>query len=225
VSINTKHHRTSKLVLAGDELFLNGQRTAYVPNARREADRVRAFLHAALTATGSPDLPAVLPARVPVRSVVVIVGWPAAATSPGSNACGSPRRTRATSPRTSSRRWRRPRTCARSCRLADLELRHRRHARVEDRIRAAKDTGLRNLPFHDMAHNRIWVAISALVQDLLAWCGRLALPPKAPATSPNGSACGSSPSPDASCTPPDAASCASTPPGPGPTRSSTRTPD
>lgn len=31
--------------------------------------------------------------------------------------------------------------------LADLELRHRHHARVEDRIRAAKDTGLRNLPF------------------------------------------------------------------------------
>jgi hypothetical protein len=60
--------------------------------------------------------------------------------------------------------------------LADLELRHRRHARVEDRIRAAKDTGLRNLPFHDMNHNRIWVAISALAQDLLAWCARLALP-------------------------------------------------
>ena len=65
--------------------------------------------------------------------------------------------------------------------LADLELRHRRHARVEDRIRAAKDTGLRNLPFHDMAQNRIWLAISALAQDLLAWCARLALP--APATS------------------------------------------
>jgi hypothetical protein len=30
--------------------------------------------------------------------------------------------------------------------LADLELRHRRHARVEDRIRAGKDTGIRNLP-------------------------------------------------------------------------------
>jgi Transposase DDE domain group 1 len=42
--------------------------------------------------------------------------------------------------------------------------------------RSAKDTGLRNLPFHDMAHNRIWVAISALAQDLLAWCARLALP-------------------------------------------------
>jgi Transposase DDE domain group 1 len=30
--------------------------------------------------------------------------------------------------------------------LADLELRHRRRARAEDRIRAAKDTGLTNLP-------------------------------------------------------------------------------
>jgi Transposase DDE domain group 1 len=60
--------------------------------------------------------------------------------------------------------------------LADLELRHRRHARVEDRIRAAKDTGLRNLPFHDTDQNRIWVAIAALAADLLAWCARLALP-------------------------------------------------
>jgi hypothetical protein len=32
--------------------------------------------------------------------------------------------------------------------LADLELRHRRRARVEDRIRAAKATGLTNLPLH-----------------------------------------------------------------------------
>lgn len=30
--------------------------------------------------------------------------------------------------------------------LADLELRHRRRARCEDRIRNARDTGLRNLP-------------------------------------------------------------------------------
>jgi hypothetical protein len=60
--------------------------------------------------------------------------------------------------------------------LADLELRHRRHARVEDRIRAGKDSGLRNLPFHDLAQNRIWLAIAALAADLLAWCARLALP-------------------------------------------------
>ena len=37
-------------------------------------------------------------------------------------------------------------TDARKGQLADLELRHRRRARCEDRIRNAKDTGLRNLP-------------------------------------------------------------------------------
>lgn len=39
--------------------------------------------------------------------------------------------------------------------LPDLELRHRRRARCEDRIRAAKDTGLRNLPFTSFDANRI----------------------------------------------------------------------
>ncbi len=37
--------------------------------------------------------------------------------------------------------------------LADLELRHRRRARAEDRIRCAEDTGLANLPLHDFAQN------------------------------------------------------------------------
>lgn len=59
--------------------------------------------------------------------------------------------------------------------LADLELRHRRHARVEDRIRAGKDTGLRNLPFHDAAQNRVWLEVCALAADLIAWTQRLAL--------------------------------------------------
>ena len=36
--------------------------------------------------------------------------------------------------------------------------------------------GLHNLPFHDLDQNRIWLAITALAQDLLAWCTRLALP-------------------------------------------------
>jgi hypothetical protein len=58
--------------------------------------------------------------------------------------------------------------------LADLELRHRRRARCEDRIRAAKDTGLRNFPLHDFAQNRIWLAVSTLAQELLAWVGLLA---------------------------------------------------
>jgi len=59
--------------------------------------------------------------------------------------------------------------------LADLELRHRRRARCEDRIRAAKDTGLRNLPLHDFAQNQIWLEIVALACELLAWMQMLAL--------------------------------------------------
>jgi hypothetical protein len=39
--------------------------------------------------------------------------------------------------------------------LADLELRHRRLARCEDRIRCAKDTGLRNLPLHGFGQNQV----------------------------------------------------------------------
>jgi hypothetical protein len=42
------------------------------------------------------------------------------------------------------------------------ELRHRRRARAEDRIHAAKDTGLTNLPLHELDQNRIWCAIVAL---------------------------------------------------------------
>lgn len=59
--------------------------------------------------------------------------------------------------------------------LADLELRHRRRARAEDRIRCAKDTGLANLPLHDFAQNQIWCAIVALAGDLVAWMQTLAL--------------------------------------------------
>jgi hypothetical protein len=59
--------------------------------------------------------------------------------------------------------------------LADLELRHRRRARAEDRIRCAKDTGLANLPLHDFAQNEIWCALVALAGDLVAWMQTLAL--------------------------------------------------
>jgi len=41
-----------------------------------------------------------------------------------------------------------------STQLPDLELRHRRRARAEDRIRATKDTGLTNLPLHDFTQTR-----------------------------------------------------------------------
>jgi DDE family transposase len=66
-------------------------------------------------------------------------------------------------------------TDARRGQLADLELRHRRRARCEDRIRAAKDTGLRNLPLKGFAQNQVWCEIVALACELLAWTQMLAL--------------------------------------------------
>jgi hypothetical protein len=59
--------------------------------------------------------------------------------------------------------------------LAVLELRHRRRARCEDRIRCAKDTGLRNLPLKGFAQNQIWCEIVQLACELLAWMQMLAL--------------------------------------------------
>ena len=83
VSINTKHHRTGKLYLDGDQLVLNGRPTDYVPKARREADRVSGFLRAALVSHGYTELAG----RVPVRPLLAIVGgrlmtdrWPAGVT-------------------------------------------------------------------------------------------------------------------------------------------------
>ncbi|MGW0828687.1 IS1380 family transposase [Streptomyces sp. NPDC002845] len=59
--------------------------------------------------------------------------------------------------------------------IAELELRHRLRARAEDRIRAARSTGLRNLPLHDTAQNSIWLEIVQIALDLLAWMPVLAL--------------------------------------------------
>jgi Transposase DDE domain group 1 len=53
--------------------------------------------------------------------------------------------------------------------LAGLELRHRQHARVEDRIRQAKDTGLRGLPFNAFDANAAWLEIIMAATDLVAW--------------------------------------------------------
>jgi Transposase DDE domain group 1 len=66
-------------------------------------------------------------------------------------------------------------TSTRTGQLADLELRHRRRARCEDRIRCAKDTGLRNLPLHGYQQNQVWCEIVALACELLAWMAMLAL--------------------------------------------------
>jgi hypothetical protein len=66
-------------------------------------------------------------------------------------------------------------TDAKRGQLAGLELRHRRRARCEDRIRCAKDTGLRNLPLKGFAQNQLWCEIVALACELLAWTQLLSL--------------------------------------------------
>jgi Transposase DDE domain group 1 len=59
--------------------------------------------------------------------------------------------------------------------LPFLEARHRAHARVEDRIRHAKDTGLGRFPSRDFAINTAWLSAVAIAADLVAWLRLLAL--------------------------------------------------
>jgi Transposase DDE domain group 1 len=53
--------------------------------------------------------------------------------------------------------------------IVELELRHRRHARVEDRIRQAKAAGLRNLPCKEAAENQAWLECVLASADLVCW--------------------------------------------------------
>jgi len=59
--------------------------------------------------------------------------------------------------------------------IAQLDLTHRGHARVEDRIREGKDCGLSNLPFRSFANNQVWLWLVQLTQDLVAWTKQLCL--------------------------------------------------
>jgi hypothetical protein len=60
--------------------------------------------------------------------------------------------------------------------LAFLEARHRAHARVEDRIRHAKDSGLGRFPSREFAINQAWLQVVSIAADLTAWLRLLALP-------------------------------------------------
>ena len=59
--------------------------------------------------------------------------------------------------------------------IATIERDHRGRARVEDHIRNDKDTGMRNMPFRDFEHNRVWLQIVRIAHDLLCWTQRLLL--------------------------------------------------
>ena len=47
--------------------------------------------------------------------------------------------------------------------------------RTRDRIRAAKQTGLENLPFREFDLNAVWLELSMIAQDLTAWTQTLCL--------------------------------------------------
>jgi hypothetical protein len=69
--------------------------------------------------------------------------------------------------------------------LPFLEARHRAHARVEDRIRHAKDTGLGRFPSRDYRINQAWLTATAIAADLIAWLRLLGLTPPGTAANRN----------------------------------------
>mgnify|MGYP001096596977 CR=1 FL=1 len=59
--------------------------------------------------------------------------------------------------------------------LPFLEARHRAHARVEDRIRHAKDSGLGRFPSREFTINQTWLTLVMVAADLIAWTRLLTL--------------------------------------------------
>lgn len=59
--------------------------------------------------------------------------------------------------------------------LQHLEVRHRAHARVEDRIRNGKNTGFGRFPSRMFAINSVWLELALAGIDLLAWTQLLLL--------------------------------------------------
>ncbi len=56
-----------------------------------------------------------------------------------------------------------------------LELRHRRHGQVENRIKNLKDCGLERMPFTSFTANAAWMEMVLCAADLLAWTQQLLL--------------------------------------------------
>ena len=110
--------------------------------------------------------------------------------------------------------------------LAYLDARHRAHARVEDRIRCAKDTGLGHFPSRAFAINAAWLTVVMLAVDLIAWTQTPA-PARRTWPRPNRRRCatGCCTSPPASPAGSAGPGCAFNGPGPGPTNWPPRSPD
>lgn len=56
---------------------------------------------------------------------------------------------------------------------AELDRRHRAHARVEDWVKRLKDCGLTRMPFGDFSPNAAWTLVVALASNLSGWTQRL----------------------------------------------------
>src|SRR2546430_1657886 len=59
--------------------------------------------------------------------------------------------------------------------MVEIERLHRGRGDAENLIRAAKQTGLENLPFREFALNAVWLELSLIAQDLIAWTQALCL--------------------------------------------------
>jgi len=59
--------------------------------------------------------------------------------------------------------------------MVEIERLHRGRGDAENLIRAAKQTGLENFPFRAFALNAVWLELSLIAQDLIAWTQALCL--------------------------------------------------
>jgi len=59
--------------------------------------------------------------------------------------------------------------------IAKLEVTHRQHAQVEDRIKTLKTTGASYLPFHAFQANAAWLELALAAHDVMVWTQLLTL--------------------------------------------------
>jgi hypothetical protein len=59
--------------------------------------------------------------------------------------------------------------------IAALEVTHRQHAQVEDRVKTLKATGANYLPFHSFDANAAWLELALTAHDVMVWTQLLTL--------------------------------------------------
>jgi hypothetical protein len=106
--------------------------------------------------------------------------------------------------------------------LPFLEARHRADARVEDRIRTAKQAGLGRFPSREFAINAVWLQLALTAADLIAWTQTTLLDEALAKAEPKLPRYRLLHTPPGSSTADDGPSSRSRPVGPGPTSSSPR---